>query len=98
MKKEKKEFQFPTIPEVQFSKQPDKQLVVQKPQRNLSKMNFAFSYELIEKIKDYAYWEGLTQQQVVAEAIELFFKDKSIKSRPESLKSRPKPGRKPKNI
>lgn len=98
MKKEKKEFQFPTIPEVQFSKQPDRQLTVQKPQGKPSKMNFTFSYELIEKIKDYAYWEGLTQQQVVSEAIELFFKDMPIKSRPESLKNRPRPGRKPKSF
>lgn len=98
MKKEKKEFQFPTIPEVQLSKQPPKQSVVQELQGRPSKMNFTFSYELIEKIKDYAYMEGFTQQQVVAEAIELFFKDKSIESRPEALKNRPRPGRKPKNF
>lgn len=98
MKKEKKEFQFPTIPEVQLSKQAPKPTAIEIPQGRPSKMNFTFSHALIEKIKDYAYWEGLTQQQVVGEAMELFFKDKSIKSRPESLKNRPKPGRKPKNL
>lgn len=98
MNKEKKEFQFPTIPEVQFSKQPNEPLSVRMPQGKPSKMNFTFSYELIEKIKDYAYWEGLTQQQVIAEALELFLKDKSIESRPEALKNRPRPGRKPKNL
>ena len=98
MKKEKKEFQFPTIPEVHPSKQPSKHAVVQTLQVRPSKMNFTFSYELIEKIKDYAYREGLTQQQVVAEAIELFFKKKSIESRPEALKNRPRPGRKPKHF
>lgn len=98
MKKEKKEFQFPTIPEVQLSKQPSKQAAIEIPQGRPSKMNFTFSHALIEKIKDYAYWEGLTQQQVVAEALALFFKGKSIKSRPESLKNRPRPGRKPKNL
>ena len=60
-------------------------------------MNITFNSELIEKIKDYAYWEGLTQQQVVAEGMALFFKDKSIKSRPAALKQRPRPGRKPKH-
>ena len=94
----KKESPFPIIPEVELSEQPSKDAVVQRLQGRPSKMNFTFSYALIEKIKDYAYWEGLTQQQVVAEAIALFFKDKSIESRPESLKNRPRPGRKPKNF
>lgn len=96
----RKEPKFDTIiaPEIELSKQPSNEAAVQMLKRRPSRMNFTFSYEHIEKIKDYAYWEGLTQQQVVAEAMAHFFKDKSIKSRPESLKNRRRPGPKLKNI
>ena len=53
------------------------------------------SQALAEKVKDYAYWEGLTQQAIITQALESFLKDKRIKSRPEQLKNRPKVGRKP---
>ena len=94
----KKEFSFPIIPEISSPKQHNIAPTPQPTQRRLSRMHCDFGYELIEKIKDYAYWQGLTQQQVVTEAVALFLKDKPIKSRPEALKNRPRPGRKPKNV
>lgn len=50
--------------------------------------------ELSEKLKDYVYWARTTQRDVLAQAIEYFLKDKDIKSRPESEKSKEKTGRK----
>jgi len=50
--------------------------------------------ELVEKIKAYAYWEGLTQQEVILQSLERFMQDKAIKDRPAALRDRPKPGRK----
>ena len=68
----------------------------QAPRGEKGHMSFKFDHELIEKIRDYAYWERMTQQQVVARALELFFDKQSVKSRPEEEKNRPKAGRKPK--
>jgi hypothetical protein len=52
---------------------------------------------LVEKIKDYAYWEGYNQQEILLHAVTQFFSNKTIKSRPEIVKNRPKLGRKPKS-
>jgi hypothetical protein len=50
--------------------------------------------EVIEKVKDYAYWERLTQKEVILQALEQFLANKAIKSRPEEVKNRVKVGRK----
>lgn len=52
---------------------------------------------LSEKIKDYAYWEGLTQQEIIMQALRAFMQDKSVKSRPEAVKKRARLGRKKKS-
>ncbi len=52
---------------------------------------------MLEKIKDYAYWEGFTQQEVAIQAFEAFLENKKIDSRPERVRNRPKVGRRPKN-
>jgi hypothetical protein len=52
--------------------------------------------DLVEKIKDYAYWEGHTQQDILLHALTQFLSAKPIKSRPEAVKNRPKLGRRPK--
>lgn len=87
-------FDLLPIPEIQSQKEKESNSAAQL---RASKMNFNISGELIEKIKDYAYWEGLTQQDVATRALELFMRDKKVKSRPEALKRRPRPGRKPKH-
>ena len=85
--KQEADFELLPIPEVQQ----------QKEQRHVSRMSLSLNLELLEKVKDYAYEKGFTQQQVVTEAVELLLKDKKIKSRPEAAKNRPRPGRKPKH-
>ena len=90
-----KNFELLPIPEIQPAKKP-KASPQPADQPRSTKMNFTISFALIEKLKDYAYWEGLTQQEVVTNALGLFLKDKKVKSRPEALKKRPRPGRKPK--
>ena len=88
-----KDFELLPIPEIKSAKKTGSEPAAQpRP----TKMNFTISFELIEKLKDYAYWEGLTQQEVITDALALFLKDKKVKSRPEALKKRPRPGRKPK--
>lgn len=52
---------------------------------------------LAEKVKDYAYWEGLTQQEIILQALEDFMQDKLVKGRPEAVKRKAKLGRKHKN-
>jgi hypothetical protein len=52
---------------------------------------------LAEKIKDYAYWEGLTQQEIIMQALKIFMEDKSVKSRPEAVRKRARLGRKKKS-
>lgn len=52
---------------------------------------------LAEKIKDYAYWEGLTQQEIIMQALRIFMEDKSVKSRPEAVRKRARLGRKKKS-
>ena len=94
----KEEFNFPIIPEISHSKQHKIAPAPEPTEKRGSRMHCDFGYLLIEKIKYYAYEQGLTQQQVVREAVALFFEDKPIKSRPEALKNRPRPGRKPKNV
>jgi len=74
-----------------------KHQVVENPQPTTSstiRMCVDVYSELTEKIKDYAYWEGLTQQEVILQSLEHWLKNKPIKSRPATLKNRPKIGRK----
>lgn len=72
------------------------QAVQTRAQQPSTRMTVKVYFDLMEKIKDYAYWEGLIQQDILLQALELFFEDKSIKSRPEAVKNRAKVGRKPK--
>ena len=94
----KEEFDFPIIPAITPPKQHNTVPAPEPTEKRGSRMLCDFDYQLIEQIKDYAYGQGLTQQQVVREAVALFLKDKPIESRPEALKNRPRPGRKPKNV
>lgn len=54
------------------------------------RMSVDVPYELSEKIKDIAYSTGDTQAEIILKAMGEFVKDKTIKSRPESLKLREK--------
>jgi hypothetical protein len=52
---------------------------------------------LVEKVKDYAYWEGYSQQEILLHALTQFLSTKTINSRPDVVKNRPKLGRRPKS-
>ena len=86
-------FELIPIPQVRSNKEQAGQA---SAQQRATRMTVKVYFELMEKIKDYAYWEGLIQQEITIQALELFFQDKAIKSRPEAVKNRPKVGRKPK--
>lgn len=62
-----------------------------------TKVTFDCDYILMENMKDYGYWEGLTQKDIIIESLKLFFKDKEIRPRPDKIRNRTKVGRKPKN-
>ncbi|MES2389288.1 MAG: hypothetical protein V4543_14905 [Bacteroidota bacterium] len=54
------------------------------------------SVSMAEMMKDYCYWNGLTQQQVIETALSEFLNARQVQARPDAIKSRPKTGRKPK--
>ena len=60
-------------------------------------VTFDCDYILMENMKDYGYWEGLTQKDIILESLKLYFKDKEIRPRPDKIRNRTKVGRKPKN-
>ena len=61
-----------------------------------TKVTFDCPNEIVEQMKDYGYWEGMSQKDIIIEALGVFFEDKKIKERPEKVKMRKKVGRKPK--
>ncbi len=63
-----------------------------------TKVTFDCPNELVEQMKDYGYWEGMSQKDIIIEALGVFFTDKKIKERPEKVKMRKKVGRKPKAL
>ncbi|WP_025761532.1 hypothetical protein [Dyadobacter tibetensis] len=62
-----------------------------------TKVTFECEFSLMENMKDYGYWEGLTQKDIILESLKLYFADKEIRPRPDKIKQRPKVGRKPKS-
>jgi hypothetical protein len=63
-----------------------------------TKVTFDCPNELVEQMKDYGYWEGMSQKDIIIEALGIFFEGKKFKERPEKVKMRKKVGRKPKAL
>ncbi|KAA0993129.1 hypothetical protein [Dyadobacter aurulentus] len=63
-----------------------------------TKVTFDCDYILMENMKDYGYWEGLTQKDIILESLKLYFEDKEIRPRPDKIRNRTKVGRKPKSL
>ena len=63
-----------------------------------TKVTFDCDYVLMENMKDYGYWEGLTQKDIILESLKLYFQDKEIRPRPDKIRNRTKVGRKPKSF
>jgi hypothetical protein len=63
-----------------------------------SKVTFDCPPEVLEKLKDYGYWEGLSMRDIIIEAVNEFLEAKNFKTRPEKVKNKKKVGRKPKAL
>lgn len=97
MAKERK-FDFAPLPLVNDSNEVnDTNAQVSNFEGTPTKVTFECDFQSMEKMKDYGYWEGLTQKDIILESLRLYFEDKEIRPRPEKIKLRPKVGRKPKN-
>ncbi|MCF0070044.1 hypothetical protein LZD49_06145 [Dyadobacter sp. CY261] len=99
MAKERKfDFAPLPLPEVQ---QEDEPVVAQTTAEVVdgapTKVTFDCDFVLMENMKDYGYWEGLTQKDIIIESLKLYFQDKEIRPRPDKIRNRTKVGRKPKS-
>ena len=56
-----------------------------------SKTTVAIPTHLIEKVRDYCYWERVTQLSFFEELLTDFFRNKKLKKRPPEKKRGPKP-------
>jgi hypothetical protein len=54
------------------------------------------SLTMIETMKDWEYWEGMTHTDTVNEALTEYFARREVKPRPDRVKNKPRPGRKAK--
>lgn len=63
-----------------------------------TKVTFDCDYSLLEKMKDYGYWEGLTQKDIILEALTRYFDAAEIRPRPDKIRNKTKVGRKPKAL
>ncbi len=61
-----------------------------------SKITFDCDNDLIEQMKDYGYWEGLSLKEIIIDSLKLYFKGRDVQARPDKVKNRTKVGRKPK--
>jgi hypothetical protein len=95
MKKSQKEsFELLPIPDLHFGNGDRKAKEMTDANQESTRMSVEIHFELMEKIKDFAYWHGLTQQQIAIQALETWLTGKTIKARPELVKNRIKVGRK----
>jgi hypothetical protein len=98
MAKEKK-FDFAPLPSFtikQEEPQSSQDIILTDDQQGITKVTFDCPNTVLEQMKDYGYWEGLTQKDIILEALNVYFQDRNIRSRPDKVKARPKVGRKPK--
>lgn len=54
----------------------------QKPTNRLTRLTIDADHELVESIKDYAYWRGMTQKEAIMYMLENFLKENAPKKRP----------------
>jgi hypothetical protein len=52
------------------------------------------NHELIEAIKDYSYWRGMTQKEVIMHILETFFRENHPNPRPQEVRERAEQRRK----
>ncbi|QRR00339.1 hypothetical protein [Dyadobacter sandarakinus] len=97
MAKERK-FEFAPLPLVTDIQEEEQSTAKESvPEGAPTKVTFDCDYVLMENMKDYGYWEGLTQKDIILESLRLYFEDKEIRPRPDKIRNRTKVGRKPKS-
>lgn len=97
MAKERK-FDFAPLPLVtDVQEEPETNQLQEVVDGAPTKVTFDCDYILMENMKDYGYWEGLTQKDIILESLKLYFHDKEIRPRPDKIRNRTKVGRKPKS-
>ncbi|TLV03092.1 hypothetical protein [Dyadobacter luticola] len=96
MAKERK-FDFAPLPLVTDVEEEPISKTSEAPEGAPTKVTFDCDYILMENMKDYGYWEGLTQKDIILESLKLYFQDKEIRPRPDKIRNRTKVGRKPKS-
>lgn len=97
MAKERK-FDFAPLPLVaDIQEEREDMIPVEVVDTAPTKVTFDCDYILMENMKDYGYWEGLTQKDIILESLKLYFQDKEIRPRPDKIRNKTKVGRKPKN-
>jgi hypothetical protein len=94
----KKNFEFQPLPTVENEnkEQNEAKRDIENNPIATTRMCVDMPQPLVEKVKDHAYWEGFTQQEIIIQAVTELVARKPIKDRPETVKNRPKIGRKPK--
>ena len=68
------------------------------PANGSTKITFDCPNVLVDMMKDYGYWEGLSQKEIIIDSLGDYFENKEIKARPDKVKNRKKVGRKPKIV
>jgi hypothetical protein len=96
MAKDRK-FDFAPLPLVsELQDDLESQVIQEEKNQPPTKVTFDCDNVLMEKMKDYGYWEGLTQKDIILESLKLYFNDKEIRPRPDKIRNKTKVGRKPK--
>lgn len=75
---------LPKLPDVIESK------VGEEKEEKYSYTTVNIRKDLMEKVKNYVYWNRLTQQEFFVELLEDFFEDKKLKPMPEKVLKRRK--------
>ncbi len=93
----KSKFNFDPLPSVKPEGEATKTTfaVIEKyaPFQEATKVTFSIEHDLKEKMNDFGYWTGQTQQDIILKALDAFLADKDPKPRPQLVKDR-KVGRK----
>jgi hypothetical protein len=98
MAKERK-FDFAPLPLVaDIQEEVGTSQIIESVEQAPTKVTFDCDYILMENMKDYGYWEGLTQKDIILESLKSYFKDKEIRPRPDKIRNKTKVGRKPKAL
>ena len=73
-----KKFNFDPLPSIKKEEQKQESVEQVKKESVSSKITFSIEEELKDKMQDFAYWKGYTQQDVILLALEEYLKNNQI--------------------